>query len=258
MKAKRILIVEDSKLEYEQLKYFLEDHGFIVDQYTDRFDHAICRLIKFSPDLILIDIQLNGAKNGLALALEINLNYQIPFIFTSIIDDDTIVDIAVEIADYIHKPFQERQVLTMIKRVFLLGSAWKAPIRDTLWLSKLGQNKKEQGVPKYPVKLSNIDWIETNNKRKKHTLAIKTNSSVDNSDYEIRKTISEFYAMLPNDFVRVSESHIVNVKKITKYVPTPRKKKGKIFIGKNEITVTNSYYKDLNHRFSTENIRYIK
>ncbi|MEZ4849739.1 MAG: response regulator transcription factor [Bacteroidia bacterium] len=252
MKSKRILIVEDNNLEFKQLKFFLEEHGYTVnDFFTDSFEEALSQLTKFQPDLVLIDINLRGDRTGLALAFEIKQNYQIPFIFTSSIDDYTIVDIALELADYIHKPFQEKQILTTIKRVFRKSFEWKAPINDILWLSVLGQNNKVQDAPKYPVKLSDIEWIKTNNKLKKGTLVVKTSQDKDKPGYETRKTLGELYSILPNNFVQVSEAHIVNEKKVTKFIPISRKKKGYIYMGSQRIPVTKSYLKKLNERFNT-------
>jgi DNA-binding response OmpR family regulator len=88
MKAK-VLIVEDEALLYDGLRIALEKERFIVDEYTKSYDEAIKRISIETPDIVLLDINLFGNKDGLDLGKELSNKYKIPFIYITNLDDDT-------------------------------------------------------------------------------------------------------------------------------------------------------------------------
>lgn len=64
---KHILIVEDVPVIYHEVAGVVEDAGFTVDVFTPSVQDAITRIQKKRPDLVLLDIQLKGDKNGIYL-----------------------------------------------------------------------------------------------------------------------------------------------------------------------------------------------
>jgi CheY-like chemotaxis protein len=85
------------------------------------YDEALERLHEDTPDLILIDINLGGKKDGIDLATEINEKFSIPFIFTtSYCDGPTILRAnAVNPVNYLVKPFKREQLFTAIEMALL-------------------------------------------------------------------------------------------------------------------------------------------
>lgn len=89
-----LLIVEDEILIAANLRYTLEDLGFVVSGIACNAGEAADALTRQQPDLVLLDINLgtkSPANNGLALAQRLNQDH-IPFIFlTAYFDRDTIM-----------------------------------------------------------------------------------------------------------------------------------------------------------------------
>jgi CheY-like chemotaxis protein len=78
---KKILIVEDEFIIAEDLKLTVEEFGYKNVKTTPSSDLAI-ELLKYDkPDLVILDIKIEGKMNGLELAKYIKENYDIPVIF---------------------------------------------------------------------------------------------------------------------------------------------------------------------------------
>src|SRR5690606_27223693 len=120
MKRKKILIVEDQLIITMDLEYMLEELGYEVCGVSTNYDDAITAIKTNQPNLILIDIVLEGDKTGIDLADEINRAYHIPFIFlTSHVDRGTIEAAESKTpAGYIVKPFNRNDVYATIELAF--------------------------------------------------------------------------------------------------------------------------------------------
>ncbi len=86
----RILIVEDELLVAEEMKATLEEQGYQVIDIVDNTVDAKNRLESTTLDMLLVDIKLKGAEDGISLANYVTENQQLPLIFiTSHVDHDT-------------------------------------------------------------------------------------------------------------------------------------------------------------------------
>jgi DNA-binding NarL/FixJ family response regulator len=105
---RKILIVEDEPAIAQDIAFNLEDNGFIVSAVVHSSEKALDYLFKNEVDLILLDINIKGTKNGIEVARIINEKYVLPFIFlTSFSDEDTISEAAKTIPyGYLTKPFK--------------------------------------------------------------------------------------------------------------------------------------------------------
>ena len=77
----KVLIVEDELIIAADMESMLVQMGYEVLETAMDYDEAIETLENDSPDLILLDVNLGGKKDGIDLAQEINTKFQIPFIF---------------------------------------------------------------------------------------------------------------------------------------------------------------------------------
>lgn len=113
----KILIVEDEVIISKDLSNMLIKMGYEVIGDALNYNEAINILEKDKPDLILIDINLNGPKDGIELAEKIKKDYQIPFIFTTSYADSNILDRAKKTKpiNYLVKPFTTEQLFTTIE-----------------------------------------------------------------------------------------------------------------------------------------------
>ncbi len=113
----KILIVEDDSIIAEDLAGYMEDFGYQVLQTASNAEEALKVLKGELPDLILLDVGLEGEIDGIHLANLIQEKYELPFIFlTAYHDDKTIERIkATRPAGYLVKPIDERSLKTSIE-----------------------------------------------------------------------------------------------------------------------------------------------
>ena len=117
---REILIVDDEKDIRLSISDLLLDENYST-RLAANSDEALSELSKGLPDLILLDIWLEGSKlDGLELLNQINLFY--PNIPCIIISGHGNIDIAVKAikgggSDFIEKPFESERLLIIIERV---------------------------------------------------------------------------------------------------------------------------------------------
>jgi len=118
MGKKRILIVEDEVIIAHDIMKTVEDYGYEVVAMVASGDEAIKLARDDSPDLILMDIVIEGEMNGIEAALRINENSPIPVIYLTAFSDVKTLRKASESNPYgyILKPFEERELLSIIDR----------------------------------------------------------------------------------------------------------------------------------------------
>jgi DNA-binding response OmpR family regulator len=80
--GKTLLIVEDEVLAAMALRDELEDAGYHVLDLTGRHQEALAMARECRPDLALVNIQLQGRDDGIALAAELK-TMGIPVLFIS-------------------------------------------------------------------------------------------------------------------------------------------------------------------------------
>jgi DNA-binding response OmpR family regulator len=102
-----ILIVEDEGLIALDLQMELERAGFTVLMVADNAAEALLSVERLQPTLVLMDIRLRGAQDGIETADVIRRRFHIPVMFvTASADRETIFRARVTGPfDYIVKPF---------------------------------------------------------------------------------------------------------------------------------------------------------
>lgn len=117
MAKKKILIVEDEVIIAADLKDLLESNGYEVLGHASTADHAVKMALEMKPDIILMDIVLQGVRDGIQAAKEIREKENIPIIFVSAFSDSELLVKAnmIEPYGYVLKPFQERQLIVSIE-----------------------------------------------------------------------------------------------------------------------------------------------
>jgi two-component system, cell cycle sensor histidine kinase and response regulator CckA len=103
----KIFLIEDEAIVALDLKTNLERIGYSVNGNVPSGEEALKMLQTVKPDLIIMDIKLQGELDGIDTAAIINKRYGIPFIILSAYSDDGIIERAkhVEPYGYIIKPF---------------------------------------------------------------------------------------------------------------------------------------------------------
>lgn len=113
----RILIVEDEPLIAADIAASIEEMDFIATGIAFSVDTALEELKNNTPDIVLLDIQLNKGQEGIEIAQVINEKYGLPFIYlTSFSDKRTLQDAkTTEPYGYVVKPFNEAGLYAAIE-----------------------------------------------------------------------------------------------------------------------------------------------
>ncbi len=128
----KILIVEDEKILAMGLKKKLENLGFSVTGLAASGTEAIESVKEVQPDLILMDIVLKGAMDGIEAAKFIVNLYDIPIIYLTAYADDEILARAEKTCPYgyILKPYKDSELKANIKMAIYKHNAQKEKVMD--------------------------------------------------------------------------------------------------------------------------------
>ena len=113
---KRILIVEDEPLIAFDLSDFLQSLGYKVLAICHDSETALDKIHIHQPDLVLLDIHIEGSKDGIQVAQSIREQYDIPYVFLTSFSDEMTLGKAGETMPYgyIVKPFDEKSLKATI------------------------------------------------------------------------------------------------------------------------------------------------
>jgi DNA-binding response OmpR family regulator len=118
MSNHRILIVEDVSMIADFMALILNRHGYRVAGICATGEEAINAACSISPDLILMDIKLEGFIDGIEAAERIRKNSTIPVVFVSAHTDAAIIKRAMATGanGYLVKPFKGKDLLFALER----------------------------------------------------------------------------------------------------------------------------------------------
>jgi two-component system, cell cycle sensor histidine kinase and response regulator CckA len=126
-----ILVVEDEAIIAADLMDRLRAQGYLVCDWVPTGEEAIARAASEVPDLVLMDIVLQGKLSGIDAAAQIRDRFDIPVVFvTSHGDADTVARAtASEPFGYVMKPFNDRELDAAIQ-IGLVRHRAEARIRE--------------------------------------------------------------------------------------------------------------------------------
>lgn len=112
MSETKILVVEDEVIVAEDIRSSLENMGYVVPSTASSGEEALKKVAQFMPDLVLMDIIIQGRMDGIETAKEIRSRFNIPFVYLTAFSDIKTLERAkiTEPFGYIIKPFKEREL----------------------------------------------------------------------------------------------------------------------------------------------------
>ncbi len=120
----KILVVEDERITAEDIKRSLEKVGYNVPAIVSTGEDAVKYSERYKPDLVLMDIVLEGKIDGIEAAETIKTKFDIPVIYLTAYSDKSTVErakmthpsafILKEPFGFLHKPFEENELYTAI------------------------------------------------------------------------------------------------------------------------------------------------
>ena len=113
----RVLIVEDEPLIAENLAMYLNNNDYEVAGIAYDFEEGMLSLKEGKPDIVLLDINLEGKQDGIDLGKYIHEKLGFPFVFLSSYSDKNTLDRAKQVqpSGYLVKPFHEKTLLTTLE-----------------------------------------------------------------------------------------------------------------------------------------------
>jgi DNA-binding response OmpR family regulator len=114
---KNIVIVEDEVITQRYLQNIFNQHDIHVTGCFSSAKETIVELQKLNCDMLLMDINIKGAMDGIQLARRLLETYTIPIIFITAHNDDETLEEILELAPYgfIGKPFSSKEVMITIQ-----------------------------------------------------------------------------------------------------------------------------------------------
>jgi PAS domain S-box-containing protein len=108
----QILVVEDESTIAITIQDTLKIFGYTVPAIVGSGEEAIQKVAEVQPDLVLMDIRLEGSMDGVEAAEKIRSDFNIPVVYlTAYIDDKTVQRAMITGPfGYILKPFEEREL----------------------------------------------------------------------------------------------------------------------------------------------------
>jgi len=113
----KVLIVEDERMIAEDLKHTLIQYGYEVVGIYNQGINAIENVAQLDPNIILMDIMIEGDMNGIETGEIILKDFDIPIIFLTAYADSNTIAAAKKISPYgyILKPFEADELYASIE-----------------------------------------------------------------------------------------------------------------------------------------------
>lgn len=230
----RILIVEDEVVIAEDMKMMLQNVGYDVSGVAYSHPEAIQSLQANTPDIILIDINLGGVKDGIDLADYVNKNFSIPLIYaTSNTDPHTLEKAKKTLSNgYLLKPFSQDDLFTAIEIAIANFENQHATEKKPKHFFFV----KEKNV--YVKVITNdILWLKSDGNY--------TELFVTEKKFIVRGVVKNILDALDARFLRVHKSYVINLEKIDSIAATH------LVINDEKIPIGKMYKEQLMNRLNT-------
>ncbi|KGL63373.1 LytR/AlgR family response regulator transcription factor [Polaribacter sp. Hel1_85] len=237
----KIFIVEDMAISRVALEQMLLRNDYEVIGSAAKAEKAWGILQETAVDLVLLDINLAGPKNGIWLAQQIRKYLNVPIVFLTAYGDQKTLKGVIETKPngYLMKPYQEPTLITTI----------------SIAIQNFLDNQKETITSDSGTILNNVIYIKDKHIRVKLKIEdiffIKSDGNylelkLKEKTHVVRSKLSEFQKLLPPTvFHQIHQRYIINKEKVAVL--------GKDFVTINnvDIPVSQTYKKEIEALFST-------
>lgn len=225
MNKPSILIVEDEPLIADDIATTLEKAGYEVAAIVDNAEEAFTEISEKSPDLAILDINIEGDMDGIELASRLKM----PFIFvTSYYDKETLRKVSMlDPSGFIVKPFNGQDIVANVeiaRRKKSLDRKREEVVSETIFI------RDQQSIlslkPKeilFAEAMDNYTVIHMDSK--KHTIS------------HTLKSVEE--KLLKYGFLRIHRSYLINFDKIDSI------SENLVYIKGHQLSVGKSFRKNL-------------
>lgn len=213
-----ILIVDDERRARNGLKILIQQNlpGDHIISEASSADEASKVIEHNAIDLVFLDIEM-PVTNGIDwLQNQVPRTFEV--IFTTAYNEYTIQAIRLAALDYLLKPIVQEELIEAFNRFW---ERKKLKVDPTLMLQSLVENLNEKKKPKISIPTTggyiffNVDQIIHCEADNNYTIFYLSG----NKKHIASRTLKEYDELLtPYSFLRVHQSHLVNLKFITEYI----------------------------------------
>lgn len=231
MSVLKIGVVEDELVIARTILNTLDELGYRHCGPAINFTEALEMLQQDKPDLLLLDIQLSGKKDGIDVAEKLNESRPVPFIFLTANSDGETIERAKKVRPhaYIVKPFTKEELFAAIEIAFSNFSVSPGNAKPELNASHYVKEFMfvRDGYVFRKIFFNDLLYLESD--ANYVTLHLKSEKKV-----MVRSTLNDFIEQLDmGRFIRIHRSYSVNLNLVDDVFPTEVSVNGtKIPVGK--------------------------
>lgn len=217
----KVMLIEDEEQIRFLLKKMIEKlEGFEVVAEADSFASALEEYSKYKPDVVFVDVDLNGDSGLECAKIMVNLNPKLKVIFATAHSEYMANAFEIYAFDYLVKPFNMERVHKTLKRI-------EEATNGTGITSQKTESVKDQSLE--------ADRGRILIKGKEQMFFVDTKDIIflersDSATYILTKeetfkssvSLTDFEEKLPGDFMRSHKSYIINSTMISKVEPYGR------------------------------------
>lgn len=216
--TKHLLIVEDEWIIYDDLENFLSEKGYSIAPYAKSYEEALKEIKLRLPDLVLLDINLQGERDGIELGDELQKTYKIPFIYLSAYSDELTLKRArrtnPETFLIKTKPqIDKHQLAVSIEMVLAKSAPPPEANKEGIFVYAEyladARNAGSKDVLKKLLRFDDIIWIETDPHKRNYVLFNNGNEQT-----YFKSSLAKIKELVPFHFARINQHQIVNLKKV--------------------------------------------
>jgi PAS domain S-box-containing protein len=207
MPKERIIIAVNDISVAKDLTAKLASLGYVVVAQVDQSEATIQKVGELLPDLVLVDIHLKGRINGVAVAKQINSEFDIPVIFISAQADTVTLQNALPAQAYgfVLKPFEVRDLKSSVA-LALYKHSMTSKLRESEERYALAVRAANDGIWDWNLK-TNLIYFST---RWKEMLGFK--------EHEIGNNPDEWFKLIhPGDRKEVQENLVYHLKGLSSH-----------------------------------------
>jgi DNA-binding response OmpR family regulator len=112
-----VLIVEDETLVAMEMSRRVEKFGYNVVAIVNNANDAYAKALEHRPGIIMMDINIKGAIDGVQAALNILSQYHCSIIYLTAYNDEETIEraVATKPSAFLTKPYKQKELLAAIK-----------------------------------------------------------------------------------------------------------------------------------------------
>lgn len=207
MEKVRVMIVEDQLIIAQDIAAKLKRNNIDVAAIYDTGEEALASVDAVAPDLVLMDVELAGAMDGISTAKMIIEKCAVPIVYlTDFVDDPTVTRaMRTYPHGYLGKPFNEAE---LIRTILLVLNNFKRQGNTSPGVSVDHIFLKDEKTALIKIPYSELIYLEADRAYCKVVCEEKI--------YMQTMSMNHVFDQINHkDFVQVHRSYVINMSKVT-------------------------------------------